>query len=47
MRDYFFVANGYEKDMDFYAARRGYGGTAAVPGDGDVSVSGEAIPVGC
>ena len=20
MRDYFFVANGYEKDMDFYAA---------------------------
>ena len=45
-RDYFFVANGYEKDMDFYAAEGSTVDPLALPQHGHVSVSGQVVPDG-
>jgi hypothetical protein len=43
VRDYFFAANGYEKDMDFYAAEGELRGAAAIPEHGRLSVSARQV----
>ena len=47
MRDYFFIANGYEKDMDFYAYRGDTVEPLPFRDDADLSVSGPVFPVRC
>ena len=47
VRDYFFVANGYEKDMDFYAAEANTVHPLPFRSHGHVSVSqGQIVPAG-
>ena len=47
VRDYFFVANGYEKDMDFYAYRGDTVDPLPFRRDGDLSLSGQIISLRC
>ena len=43
MRDYFFAANGYEKDMDFYAAEGNFVAPLPFLSMGDYPVHAEKI----
>ncbi len=43
VRDYFFAAYGYEKDMDFYAAEGNFVAPLAVPQDGRLSLPVEQV----